>query len=126
MTRGASQPRQPDHREVAAGINEVEGYLLARTEADNARIEAEAFADCLPWLLTAQRDDVVQRYTEARIASSLAQMRHISARCEELRGEYSRRYQSLRMRLLGAHLLVLSFAGAAVLIVLLHQHSPAR
>jgi hypothetical protein len=90
----------PPPGEVAAGINRIEGYLLAETEHAHARTEAEAFADLMPWLLTSQREQVVQHYTRARLEVSRHQLRTVTSRIGQLRQEYEQRYHALRTRLL--------------------------
>jgi hypothetical protein len=88
--------------DVAAGINRIEGYLLAERERVLARAEAEEFADGLPWLLSSQRDDVVRRYTDARIDAARRRLEAIAQRCGELREEYAARYALLRARCVAA------------------------
>jgi hypothetical protein len=88
-----------DHHEVASGIARLEGHLLAQTEISNARAEAEAFARRMPWLSTAQYEEVVRLYTEDRIALSRRVLERIVDRCHELKAEYTARYERLRRRL---------------------------
>lgn len=90
----------PPGQSLSAAINAIEGYLLAEREKALARAEAERFADRLPWLLTAQRHEVVHHYTLARTASSQRQLQAVAERCGELRDEYEQRYRLLRLRLL--------------------------
>ncbi|MCP9956533.1 MULTISPECIES: hypothetical protein [Streptomyces] len=87
-------------RETAEGINRVEGYLLAQAELLGARREGEAFARRMPWLTTAQHEEVARLYAEDRIELSKKVLRAIAGRCVELRGEYTARYVRLRQRLL--------------------------
>jgi hypothetical protein len=76
----------------------VEGYLLWNAEVEEARRRAARFTAELPWLTTAQREDVERAYTEDRVAVSRAMLFRISARSAELRGEYNDRYRALRAR----------------------------
>jgi hypothetical protein len=85
---------------MAAVINEVEGYLLYQAELRTADKEAEAFVRRMPWLTTAQREEVARHYADQRIELSKEVLRAIATRCEELRAEYTARYESLRQRLM--------------------------
>ncbi|MET9801693.1 hypothetical protein [Streptomyces sp. NPDC006368] len=86
--------------QTAADINRVEGYLLRQAELRNAREEGEAFAGRMPWLTTAQHEEVARLYAQDRVELSKKVLRAIAHRCEELRGEYTARYAHLRQRLL--------------------------
>ncbi|MFC4494358.1 hypothetical protein ACFPA8_09455 [Streptomyces ovatisporus] len=86
--------------ETARGIAQLEGYLLSQTYRQNARAEAEAFADRLPWLTSAQYDEVVELYTAERMALTRRVLEATVQRCGELRQEYTERYEQLRGRLL--------------------------
>ncbi|URM89042.1 hypothetical protein LUW75_02300 [Streptomyces sp. MRC013] len=99
-------------RETAAGINRVEGYLLAQAELLRAREEGEAFARRMPWLTTAQHEEVARLYAEDRIELSKKVLRAIADRCVELRGEYTARYVQLRQRLLCLSVASLLIAAA--------------
>jgi hypothetical protein len=90
---------EPAAGDLAAGLASVEGFLLAAHERAAARAEAERFADRLPWLLSAQRDDVVHHYADFRLTSARRQCEAVAARCAELRAEYEERYARLRLRL---------------------------
>ncbi|MGW1139937.1 hypothetical protein [Streptomyces zhihengii] len=96
MTRSAQGPG-PD---VASGIARLEGYLLAQSRMSEARREAEDFADRMPWLTTAQREDVVSHYVQDRVALTRRVLTALVARAGELRQEYTARYEDLRRRLL--------------------------
>lgn len=90
----------PGPDEIESGIARLEGYLLCQRELGDARTEAEAYADRLPWLTSAQREEVVRLYAEERVELSRRMLRRIADRCEELRAEYTARYEELRRRLL--------------------------
>lgn len=92
-------PRDPAEC-AAAGISRIEGYLLAQSERARAAAEAEAFADRLPWLTSAQRDEVVRHYRDARTDLARQQLGVVAHRCAELREEYEQRYRALAERLL--------------------------
>ncbi|MEU4684969.1 hypothetical protein [Streptomyces xinghaiensis] len=91
---------RPDREEINAGLAQLEGYLRGRTHIADARTEAEAFADRMPWLTTAQREEVVGGYVEDRLALTRRLLEHILQRSAELRTEYTARYASLRRRVL--------------------------
>ncbi|MEV0495414.1 hypothetical protein [Streptomyces atratus] len=83
---------------VAHGLARMEGYLLWNAEVEEARRRAARFTGELPWLTTAQREDVERVYTADRVAASRAMLSRISARSTEMRGEYNDRYRALRAR----------------------------
>ncbi|MER7112520.1 hypothetical protein [Streptomyces sp. NPDC000229] len=85
---------------MAAIINHVEGYLLYQAELRTARSEGEAFARRMPWLTTAQQEEVARLYAEDRLELSKTALKAITARCEELKEEYTARYEHLRQRLM--------------------------
>ncbi|GGQ18604.1 hypothetical protein [Streptomyces roseolilacinus] len=99
-------------RETAEGINRIEGYLLARAELLKAREEGEAFARRMPWLTTAQHEEVARLYAEERVEVSKRALRAVADRCVELRAEYTARYTRLRRRLLCASVASLVTAAA--------------
>lgn len=108
--------KRRSRQETASGIAALEGYLLAQAEISDARREAEAFADRLPWLTSAERAEVVRLYSAERLELSRRFLRRVTERSHELRAQYSARYEQLRRRVLctGAGLLL----GAVGLCVL--------
>ncbi|MFF5337192.1 hypothetical protein [Streptomyces sp. NPDC013181] len=96
--------------ESARGLAQMEGYLLWNAEVEQARRLARRFTDQLPWLTTAQREDVERVYTAERTAESRVVLARISARALQLRGEYTARYRRLRARCVAAAVVC---AGAA-------------
>lgn len=92
----------PPAGDLGADLARIEGFLLAEHEKATARKEAEEFACRLPWLLGAQRDDVVRHYADVRLVSARLQHEAVVARCAQLREEYERRYRRLRLRLIRA------------------------
>src|SRR5690606_18908728 len=90
MRRGERGP-VPDGRGSALA-DRVEGYLLARTHHEQARREAEALCARLPWLTTAQAEDVTRQYVRQRIDLTRTMMLHTLERAEQMRGEYEARY----------------------------------
>jgi hypothetical protein len=105
------QPR-PNKQQTAAGINKIEGYLLYQAELRTARSEAETFARSMPWLTTAEQDEIARRYAEQRINLSKQMLTAIAARCAELHDTYTARYLALRRRLLGIGVACLLLSAA--------------
>ncbi|MFJ6216881.1 hypothetical protein ACIQGZ_26655 [Streptomyces sp. NPDC092296] len=91
-------------RECAAGLRQLDGYLLWHGETARAREQAEAFADRLPWLLGPQREEVVRVYTAERLETSRATIVRIADRTRQLQRQYAARYRALRLRLLALSL----------------------
>lgn len=87
----------PD-KDSARGLAQLEGYLLWNAEVEGARAQARRFTDELPWLTTAQREDVERVYLTDRIALSRDSLIRVRDRAAELRGEYTARYERLRAR----------------------------
>ncbi|MFF8917591.1 hypothetical protein ACF08M_30860 [Streptomyces sp. NPDC015032] len=100
----------PD-KETARGLAQLEGYLLWSAAVEEARRQADRFTDELPWLTTAQREDVRRVYTADRVAASRTMFRRVRARAAELRGEYDARYRRLRARCVAV---VVVLVGAVV------------
>ncbi|MFG2564037.1 hypothetical protein ACGFR6_01200 [Streptomyces sp. NPDC048567] len=105
-------PADPD-AESARGLAQMEGYLLWNAEVEHARRLARRFTDQLPWLTTAQREDVERVYTAERTAESRVTLARISARALQLRGEYTERYRRLRARCVAAAVVCAGAAGVA-------------
>lgn len=93
-------------QESARGLVRLEGHLLWAAEMEDARRRAGAFAEQLPWLTTAQREDVERVYTAERVAASRAYLLRIRDRVAELRLEYEERYRRLRTRCVAAAVVV--------------------
>ncbi|GGV15032.1 hypothetical protein [Streptomyces griseoflavus] len=100
-------PRQ----DSARGLNQLEGLLLWAAEVEEARSRAARFTEELPWLTTAQREEVERVYRADRIAASRDTLVRIRDRAVELRGEYENRYRQLRARCVG--LTAAAVAGGA-------------
>ncbi|MGW5609782.1 hypothetical protein ACWEWI_27585 [Streptomyces sp. NPDC003753] len=98
----APDDRAP-HVEGPALAAEVEGYLLAHAEYDRAHREAEALCARLPWLTTAQAEDLVGHYVSQRLDITRQTLATIARRARELRDEYEARYTALRRALFKAH-----------------------
>ncbi|MCX2927110.1 hypothetical protein [Streptomyces sp. NEAU-W12] len=104
------------------GLDQLEGYLLWAAEVEDARRQAGRFAEQLPWLTTAQCEEVERVYTADRLEVSRAILVRICERAAELRGAYEHRYRQLRARCVAAALVgVASGAGAVVLAFLLEE-----
>ncbi|QNE73339.1 hypothetical protein F0344_00705 [Streptomyces finlayi] len=98
-------------KDSARGLAQLEGYLLWNAEVEDARRRAGRFAEQLPWLTGAQREDVERVYMADRMATCGETLGRISERAAELRGEYSERYRLLRNRCLAAVVLAFGAAG---------------
>ncbi|MDL5199303.1 hypothetical protein [Streptomyces sp. ALI-76-A] len=89
--------------ERGALANTVEGYLLARTHHDQAEREAEALCARMPWLTTAQAEDVTRHYLRQRVDLTRQMLLTTTERAAQLRQEYEDRYAALRRDLLRRH-----------------------
>ncbi|MFJ9037008.1 hypothetical protein ACIRF8_10530 [Streptomyces sp. NPDC102406] len=87
-------------QDVESGLRQMEGYLLWTSKVAETRTQAEAFTRRLPWLTTAQREEVERVFTEERLAFHRAALAQLADRARELRGEYEERYLRLRARCL--------------------------
>ncbi|MFH8369964.1 hypothetical protein [Streptomyces sp. NPDC018031] len=92
----------PEPDDITSGIAQVEGYLLAQAALRTARTEGQAFAARMPWLTSAQSEEVARHFTQAHLEVTKAALRTVRGRCAELRAEYTARYERLRYRLLCA------------------------
>lgn len=101
---------EPDE-ESARGLAQVEGYLLWNAEVERARGQARRFTDALPWLTTAQRDDVERVYVADRVELCRETLTRIAGRAVELRGEYTARYDRLRARCVAWSVLTVGTVG---------------
>ncbi|MFI5757255.1 hypothetical protein [Streptomyces sp. NPDC051569] len=97
--------------ESARGLAQLEGYLLWSAEIGEARSRAVRFTEQLPWLTTAQREDVERVYAADRMSASRATLVRVSDRAAELRGEYARRYRQLRTRCVAATVVAVGAAS---------------
>ncbi|MEV2255462.1 hypothetical protein AB0I94_33680 [Streptomyces sp. NPDC050147] len=98
MTQSPS--RRPRVEDAAAIAAEAEGFLIAHCHREEARREAQALCARLPWLTTAQAEDLTRHYVNHRIALTRQILTTTAERAQELRGEYESRYHDLRRRLL--------------------------
>ncbi|WUV77645.1 hypothetical protein OHA86_08565 [Streptomyces sp. NBC_01477] len=96
------------------------GYLLWNAEVEDARRRATAFAAHLPWLTSAQREDIMHVYVADRVAASRAMLQRNCDRAVELRGEYSERYALMKRRCVataaGCVALAVGLAAACVIV----------
>lgn len=98
-------------RDTALGLNRLEGHLLWAAEVEEARRRADRFTAELPWLTTAQREEVARVYRADRIATSRDTLERICGRVAELRAEFEARYRRLRARCVA--LTAVALAGGA-------------
>lgn len=103
----------PPDRPGSGLDNEVEGYLLLHAERDQAQHEAETLCSRLPWLTTAQAEDLTRRYIEQRLGLTRQALQITANRADRLRAEYEARYTALRQTLLTWHATCASLTVAA-------------
>jgi hypothetical protein len=65
----ASSPGQPVP-DPSSGIDDLERFLATASEQTRARQAAEAFADHMPYLTTAERRQLVSLYARERLADA--------------------------------------------------------
>lgn len=98
MSKGRRSRARAD--ESTALVGEVEGYLKARTHYLQAVEEAETLRSRMPWMTTAQAEEITRHYIEQRIGLTRRTLvRHV----EDLREQYETRYRELRRDLLKRH-----------------------
>ncbi|MDQ0711201.1 hypothetical protein QFZ55_000653 [Streptomyces luteogriseus] len=83
--------------------DETEGYLLAHAHRDRAQREAEELCARMPWLTTAQSEELTGHYVRRRLDVTRQSMLDTARRADELRQEYESRYTDLRRALLRRH-----------------------
>jgi hypothetical protein len=98
-------------------LADLEGYLMAHAGVLDARTRAEAFADALPWLTAAEREEIIRLYTDDDIVRTRRAWETVAQRAQELREEYAVRYAELRWRLLRRG--VVSWLSAAAVLMAL-------
>ncbi|WP_328558512.1 hypothetical protein [Streptomyces coelicoflavus] len=99
---GSRRPRPP-LGDASAIATQAEGYLRAQAHYDEARSEARALCDRMPWMTTAQAEDFTRHYVDHRLTLTRAMLRATVARAGELRQEFEGRYLQLRRALLRRH-----------------------
>ncbi|MFC9467921.1 hypothetical protein [Streptomyces coelicoflavus] len=95
--------RRPPLGDASAVATQAQDYLRARAHYDEARGEARALCDRMPWMTTAQAEDFTRHYVDHRLALTRAMLSATVARGGELRQEYEGRYLQLRRALLRRH-----------------------
>ncbi|MFD7392031.1 hypothetical protein ACFV46_26575 [Streptomyces sp. NPDC059852] len=121
---------RPGRHDVPAGeadsavADEAAGYLLVHDHHVQACREAAELCALLPWLTTAQAEDVSRAYVQQRVDLTRRMLRATVERAGQLREEYEARYAELRRALLRRHtlaacVLVAGTGGAAALVSLL-------
>lgn len=94
--------------------DEAEGFLLAQAHRDQARCEAEELCARMPWLTTAQAEELTGHYVRRRLDVTRDLLLTTTLRAGQLRREYEARYAGLRRTLLKRHA-----AGACAVLVCL-------
>ncbi|MEU3889746.1 hypothetical protein [Streptomyces sp. NPDC029041] len=83
--------------------DETEGFLLAHVHREEAQREAEQLCARMPWLTTAQTEEITGHYVRRRLDVTRQLMLGTVRRADELRQEYESRYAHLRRTLLRCH-----------------------
>ncbi len=96
----ADPPAARQHRRDGLLANQVEGYLLIQAERAEALREAASLCERLPWLTSAQAEDLTSRYCEQRLHLTHRTLQAVAARADQLKEEYETRYAALRRMLL--------------------------
>ncbi|WP_308799446.1 hypothetical protein [Streptomyces sp. UH6] len=99
-------PGARGEREYSPAV-EMEGHLIAHTHRERAREEAEGLCARMPWLTTAQAEELTRQYVLLRIGLTRRMLLDVAERADRLGEEYEARYRVLRRALLRRH------AGAA-------------
>lgn len=108
----------PPEKEAAEGINALEGYLLWQAETSRARECAGRFTERLPWLTSAQREEIERVYVRDHLDQAVVSLRATATRAEELGREYQDAYRVLRRRLTAGFALVMSMVVGLVSLLL--------
>ncbi|MBY8879631.1 hypothetical protein [Actinacidiphila acidipaludis] len=101
------------------GLRQVEGFLMWHAEVAQAQRDATAFTERLPWLTTAQREEVERVYVDDRTAASRVMLQRICDRAVELRAEYAANYLRMKARCVAATATVAGLVVGADAFVLL-------
>ncbi|WP_335972367.1 hypothetical protein [Streptomyces sp. CA2R106] len=96
-----------------SGLERLEGYLLWNAEVAQAHRAAGRFAGHLPWLTTAEREEVERAYVADRLLLSQETLHRIADRAAQLRAEYTGRYLLLKRRCVAAAVVGGSAAAGA-------------
>ncbi|MEW2418044.1 hypothetical protein AB0953_30670 [Streptomyces sp. NPDC046866] len=86
----------------------------ALREADQA---GETFARGLSWLGLQEQEEIATRFAQHHLRLRRQALRAVVERSEELRTEYSRRYTTLRTRLIGTCLTLCALCIAAAILL---------
>jgi hypothetical protein len=103
----------PSARQGAVLANQAEGYLLLQAERHQAQHEADMLCSRLPWLTTAQAEDLTCHYIEQRLGLTRQALQITADRAHRLHAEYEARYAVLRRTLLKWHAVCASLMFAA-------------
>ncbi|MFJ4717579.1 hypothetical protein [Streptomyces luteogriseus] len=101
MRRGRHQEPAGDRDSGLA--DETEGFLLAHAHHEQARREAQDLCARMPWLTTAQAEDLTGHYIRRRLDVTRDLLLTTAHRADQLRQEYEARYAGLRRALLKRH-----------------------
>lgn len=118
MAAAGARRRGRRDAEAAAGIAALEGYLLWQAETEQAWARARGFTERLPWLTTAQGQEVERAYVSDHLDHAERALRTTALRCQELRAEYRCAYTALCRRLTAGFALALSVLVALTALLL--------
>lgn len=87
--------------EASAGLARIEGYLMSQAALREAKDAGDAFARALTWLGSGERDEISERFAQHHLRLRKEMLAATVVRAEELKAEYSHRYEHLRSRITG-------------------------
>ncbi|MFD9359548.1 hypothetical protein [Streptomyces sp. NPDC060031] len=100
--------------ETPAGLARIEGFLMSQAALLEAREKGQAFAGALTWLGPGEQDEISHRFAQHHLALRKEMLAATVARAEELKAEYSHRYDHLRWRITCLALIALGLYTVAV------------
>ncbi|MEU9923871.1 hypothetical protein AB0H51_21690 [Streptomyces griseoluteus] len=98
-----SPDQSPRDAPGVALANQVEGYLLLHAEKEQARRAAGELCARLPWLTTAQAEEVTRHYIAQQMGLTRQAVQASADRAHRMRAAYETRYACLRRTLLKWH-----------------------
>ncbi|MER6301592.1 cytochrome C oxidase subunit I [Kitasatospora sp. NPDC001539] len=108
--------------EADRGTRQMEGYLYWQAEKARAARAARAFTRLLPWLTTAQADEVEHHYIHTDLQNTRRQLEHLRSHITAVRAQYEARYHQLRTRCTVTALTVTAVAVSTAAYTVLHPH----
>ena len=109
---------------MAQALHGIGGLPLLAAARPHPPARAHAFRARLPWLTTAQREDVVAHYCREQHETSRSYLERIAARSAALRAEYEAACRALRRRMVLALLSIGVLAVLALAVLTLTGSAP--